>query len=216
MRRFLERATRTLLKNERGLYKRKKRSMIAAGVQGRVLDFGAGFGLSLQYLALDELRERVEEVVCLEPNVHWHERLRDFHADNASDLPMTPFYGFLDEYLDQEGAGIFDSVICSQVLCSVGSDEQIATQLGLIRRALKPGGVFVFSEHVAADGLVRAGIQRILEPLWSYCGDGCSLRRRTGRRIEGFEWRQLELDRWWYRQAAPAWPQIIGHAVMPG
>jgi len=49
-----------------------------------------------------------------------------------------------------------------------------------VLRVLKPGGRFVFMEHVAAPrGTFTRWLQRLLSPLWNFAADGCHLDRDT-------------------------------------
>jgi SAM-dependent methyltransferase len=57
-----------------------------------------------------------------------------WHTASAEDLPFD--------------AGRFDSVVATLTLCSVHSPERVLSE---IRRVLRPGGVFLFLEHVAAE-----------------------------------------------------------------
>jgi len=79
-----------------------------------------------------------------------------------------------------------DAVVSSLVLCSVSS---LDGTLAEIKRVLRPGGRFVFLEHVAAPpgtGLRRA--QKLIKPVWKFVGDGCNPDRdiETAIRRTGF------------------------------
>ena len=71
----------------------------------------------------------------------------------------------------------FDAVVATLVLCSV---DDPAEALREVLRVLKPGGRFVFMEHVAAPrGTFTRWLQRLLSPLWNFAADGCHLDRDT-------------------------------------
>ena len=73
--------------------------------------------------------------------------------------------------------GCADAVVCTLTLCSVVDP---ARTLAEIVRVLKPGGKFLFLEHVLSEtdsGLARQ--QVVATPLQVASADGCHLDRRT-------------------------------------
>ena len=86
------------------------------------------------------------------------------------------------EALPLESSSV-DCIVCTLVLCSV---RDPGAALAEVSRVLKPGGRFVFVEHVAAgvDQPVLAIGQRLLDPLQSLLADGCHLTRDTGALLE--------------------------------
>lgn len=146
-------------------WRRERRRELLAGLGGDVLEIGAGTGTNLEhYTAADRLtlveparamRERLEGAVAAAG------RPADVVDAMAEDLPFAD--------------GSFDVVVCFLVLCSV---RDLATALGEARRVLRPGGTFVFLEHVRAEGrLGRA--QDLVDPVWRRIGVGCRPNRRT-------------------------------------
>jgi len=67
----------------------------------------------------------------------------------------------------------FDAVVATLLLCTVASPERVLDE---VTRVLRPGGAFVFLEHVAGEGgnLVW---QRRLERIWTPLAEGCRLTR---------------------------------------
>jgi len=169
----------------------RKRALFA-GLSGRVLEIGAGNGVNLQYLPA------AVKWTGYEPNRYLAAKI------------VVPEGGQLvvDAYRGQ--AGEFDAVICSLVLCSVKDPVEV---LGGLYRCLKPGGRFLFLEHVAADrgSRLRAAQDRWL-PLWRCCAGGCHPNRETAGLISaaGFD------IKWTERFDLPlglAGPHLIGEAV---
>ena len=75
------------------------------------------------------------------------------------------------------------NTICLQVLCSVPNVEGALAE---VKRVLKPGGKFLFIEHVLApepDRKLRL-FQHILNPLQQATADGCHLDRDTLKSIQ--------------------------------
>jgi SAM-dependent methyltransferase len=67
------------------------------------------------------------------------------------------------------------------VLCSV---TDVTQTLKEIKRILRPGGIYIFIEHVAAeDGTFLRLVQTVLDPLQQVVADGCHLTRHTGESI---------------------------------
>ncbi|KAH9294873.1 hypothetical protein KI387_038461, partial [Taxus chinensis] len=74
-----------------------------------------------------------------------------------------------------------DAVVGTLVLCSVSDVEKTLKE---VQRVLKPGGRFIFVEHVAApDGTLLRFWQKLLDPLQKFVSDGCHLTRETGKLI---------------------------------
>jgi len=85
-----------------------------------------------------------------------------------------------------------DAVVSTLVLCCV-PDQQRA--LKEVLRALKPGGKFVFIEHVAAPrGTWLRRLQCWVSPLWRHMGDGCHPDRETWLAIEQAGFTQLTYE----------------------
>ncbi|KAJ2684666.1 hypothetical protein IWW39_004766 [Coemansia spiralis] len=177
-------------------------------ISGNVLEIGPGLGDSLLLLS----RERVGRYVALEPNRHFHGVLADnakragfmsvgYDAESspgASDGEFTIVNGTLDgvpKYVAEHGP--YDTVVSSMVLCSV---DDLQGTLERIWELLKPGGRFVFVEHVRHTDAMDASvdgesemvnlrmwgwIQEVVTPVWSLFTGNCHLNRRTGEALDG-------------------------------
>jgi ubiquinone/menaquinone biosynthesis C-methylase UbiE len=148
-------------------YKEKKANLFS-GIHGRVLELGPGTGVNMAFFPANL------DWVGVEPNSAMHPHLRE-KAEDAG-ISVTMCQGISSEFgvADQS----FDFVVSTLVLCSVNS---VAETLGEIRRALRPGGMYLFIEHVV-DRRNRA--RRYIQTLapytpWRYFSDGC----RPGRDI---------------------------------
>lgn len=142
-----------------------------------VLEIGAGAGVNASFLV------GVRRWIALEPNIHFHEPLREVAARHKLPLEIVVAEG---ERLPLPDASV-DVVVSTLVLCSVTDPTAVLAE---VRRVLRPGGRFLFMEHVAAPrgtGLRR--LQRLVRRLWRWVADGCHLDRRTETAIRnaGFE-----------------------------
>jgi SAM-dependent methyltransferase len=150
------------------------RAALLEDVRGRVLEIGAGTGRSLPYYS-----DEVTELVLLEPDRHMGARLLPRVPDRLRARTEIVHRPAGDTGLE---AASFDVVFSSLVLCSV-PDLDVA--LGEIVRVLKPGGRFIFLEHVADDERPdRLRWQHRLEPAWKFFAGGCHLTRHTDAAIE--------------------------------
>jgi ubiquinone/menaquinone biosynthesis C-methylase UbiE len=102
-------------------------------------------------------------------------------------------------------------VVSTLVLCSVPQPEATLQE---ILRILKPGGRFVFIEHVAARrGTRLRAVQNLIQPVWSLVGDGCHPNRETWDTISQAGFAQTEIEHFWFPGGGPAGPHIAGTGV---
>lgn len=110
-----------------------------------------------------------------------------------------------------------DAVVCTLVLCSVPDPSQAVQE---VVRVLKPGGRFIFMEHVCASrtrhGAWPVFVQRALvaSGMWALFGDGCQLTRHTEQTVrQASGWERVECERVELSHA-PSFmaPHIIGVA----
>ncbi|KAF8773930.1 Methyltransferase-like protein 7A like protein [Argiope bruennichi] len=111
--------------------------------------------------------------------------------------------------LDDES---FDIVVSTFVLCSV---KNVRAALKEVKRVLKPGGKYLFLEHlVYPKGTWNALIQRLANPVWTIYFDGCNINRNQDEEIRraGFSDVVTKMhyskDMWLYVR-----PMIIGIAT---
>jgi ubiquinone/menaquinone biosynthesis C-methylase UbiE len=72
--------------------------------------------------------------------------------------------------------GSFDTVVATLLFCSVADPMAGLREL---RRVLKPGGSYLFIEHVRPRGRSFAGLADLATPLWRRIAGGCHLNRDT-------------------------------------
>jgi ubiquinone/menaquinone biosynthesis C-methylase UbiE len=179
------------------------RHELLAGLHGRVLEVGAGNGLSFAHYPAS-----VSEVVALEPEPYL--RARAELAANAAPVAVGVREGFA-ETLPAEAAS-FDAAVASIVLCSV-ADQALA--LSELRRVLRPGGELRFFEHVRSDRSAKARVQLLLDRsgVWPLLAGGCHCGRETVAAIAAAGFR---IDSSRSVELGPAWlhtnPWVLGTA----
>jgi ubiquinone/menaquinone biosynthesis C-methylase UbiE len=170
-------------------------------VSGHVLEIGAGTGANLPFYG-----KAVERVRLFEPDPHMRR-----HLESRLDDDDDRFEVHGDEIPGE--AESFDVVVSTLVLCTVPDPEATLAEL---MRVLRPGGTFVFLEHVHAEDESTQKWQRRIEPFWKIIGDGCHLTRDTERTIAsaGFRIEQIERAP---MKPAPFFvrPTIRGRAIKP-
>lgn len=183
------------------------RAELLADLSGTVVELGAGSGANLAHYPA-----AVERLVVTEPEPVMLSQLRgrldrvDVGIDvavqraSAASLPLG----------DDEA----DAVVATLVLCSVPDQAAVLAE---VRRVLRPGGRFVFLEHVAAeDRPDRLRWQRRLDPAWSFVAGGCRLTRRTEAAISEAGFVLGEVTHESARKAVPVVrPTIRGSATAP-
>jgi ubiquinone/menaquinone biosynthesis C-methylase UbiE len=173
-------------------------------IHGTVLDIGAGTGLNLAYAP-----DNVTKWIAVEPN-------GAFHGDIALEAAKHPFpveISSMDAHRLEIPDSSMEFVVCTLVLCSVDKPKVVLSE---IQRVLKPGGSFVFIEHVKANSRILKLAQDMINPLNRIIADGCNCNRDTksviafsGLHIETCESIQVKGITWFHR------PHIIGLASKP-
>lgn len=178
------------------------RAELLAEVAGDVIEVGAGTGANLAHYP-----EGVARLVLTEPDRHMLARLRDKAAGRA-ELHPAP----IDKLPVPDES--FDVVVATLVLCSVPDQT---TALREMFRVLRPGGRYVFLEHVAAENNPgRYKWQQRLEPVWKIVADNCHVTRRTADAIAGAGFEIESIQRESVRKAMPiVRPSIRGVARKP-
>ncbi len=161
---------------------RKRR--LFEGLRGTIVEIGPGTGSNLGFLDKDVLW------IGIEPNKYMHPYIRreadrlgmnniEIKRLNAASLP------FPDNSVD--------TVIGTLVLCTV-PNQRVA--LSEILRILKPGGRFVFMEHVAAPrGSSMRRFQGLIKPVWMVLADGCRPDRETLKAIKEIGFSEVKSER---------------------
>jgi ubiquinone/menaquinone biosynthesis C-methylase UbiE len=194
--RFLRDAERAGLADIRG--------RLLAGAAGTTLEVGAGTGLNLRHYP-----GAVTELVLTEPSPHMARRLRNRLKDAAVPARVERASAELLPFPDAS----FDTVVATFVLCTV---PDMVPALSELRRVLRPGGRYLFLEHVRSDDADLAARQDRWHVPWRLFGDGCNCNRDIAAVITAFfDVEEITHGRQ-PRMPAIVTPIITGAARVPG
>jgi len=188
----------------------RKRALFE-GLAGTVLEIGPGTGANFAYYPPDI------RWIGIEPNPFMHPHLRAAAARARLSIDICNGTADCLDLADESA----DVVVSTLVLCSV---PDVSGALREIQRVLRPGGRFLFIEHVAdSPGTWLRRAQRALRPFVKVLADGCHLDRETSLTIERHGFAGVDYQR--FRLPIPlVSPHIIGvatkqaasgHAVCP-
>ena len=171
---------------------------------GHVVEIGPGTGVNFRHYSPGA------RLTVIEPNPVMRDRLEATAAaiEPPLDLDVRNLRG---ESVDLV-VGTADAVVGTLLLCGVDDPHRVVTE---IRRILKPGGRFVFVEHVAAPGgSTTARVQRLLRRPHHWMFNGCRTDQVTESILRSFEWTELDVTAIDLgRQAAYVRHQIYGIAT---
>ena len=153
-----------------GLRELRRRAL--ADARGRTLEIGAGTGLNH-----DLYPSAVSELVLTEPFEPMARQLREKASRLSIPAEVVEAPAEALPFPDDS----FDTVALTLVLCTVPEPDRALAE---IARVLKPGGRFLFLEHVRADEPGLARWQERLNPPWRVFGHGCNCNRDTLATIE--------------------------------
>jgi len=198
-------ARAAVLEERRGGAEHRRR--LLAGLRGRVLELGAGSGVSFAYYP-----PTVTELIAVEPEDHLRAMAQEAAA--AAPLPVRVVAGVADDLPAQDAS--MDAAVVTAVLCSVPDPAGALRELA---RVIRPGGELRFFEHVAARARRLARLQRALDAtVWPRLNGGCHTNRDTEAAIVAAGFEIEERERFSFRAhvlAAPVAPRILGRARRP-
>jgi SAM-dependent methyltransferase len=186
----------------------RKRALLGS-LNGEILEIGPGAGPNLPFYS---------------SGVHWlgvepNPFMQPYLLKTLRELGWPPARYHIDPG-DAKGIRLpakdasMDAVVATLVLCSVPNLE---ASLQEILRVLKPGGRFVFIEHVAAQSGTRLrSMQNLIQPVWTVVGDGCHPNRETWTPIEQAGFARTEIEHFTFPGGALVGPHIAGTAVKEG
>ncbi|KAI9036502.1 class I SAM-dependent methyltransferase [Aspergillus affinis] len=187
---------------------------VLAQASGLVLDVGPGTGTQMPLLR----SPAIKAIYGAEPCQGLHEELRARAVANGLGekyfvLPCSVEGSELTHALEKHGLnrtneGLFDTIVCVRVLCSLPNMQQSVNELYAL---LRPGGKLLITEHVVNPWRTSKGsvVARAMQALygalgWSFYIGDCCLNRDTEKVLRAAgEWESVELDRWFGRTVFP-------------
>ncbi|TDQ01001.1 class I SAM-dependent methyltransferase [Labedaea rhizosphaerae] len=163
---------------------RVRKAALLGSLSGDVLEIGAGTGANFGYF------RREVRWTGLEPNRRARATLREVARAHGHDTEVLDAPA---ERIPLPDASV-SAVVATVVLCSV--TDQDAT-LAEVIRVLRPGGRFVFFEHVAAPvGTWPRRLQRLSAPFSRVLDRGCDPARDTERAIRRAGFAEVTIERY--------------------
>jgi len=179
--------------------------------QGRILEVGAGSGMTIKYYD----PSKVEELIAVEPFTELHSEL----ASAIDAAGLTSKTKVLSDGIDKPAQlaaqGVtkesFDTIVLVQVLCSIPRPKE---SIAYLTSLLKPGGQLLIFEHIASKDRQTRLLQNLLRPFWLFTTQCCDLVRDSGDWVaaEGV-WKSVELGAPVAEDASVLLPHAVGRLV---
>lgn len=170
---------------------------------GRVVELGAGTGLNLRHYP-----ETVSDLLLTEPDPHMAARLRKRTTTLSLDASVVEAPA---ESLPFD-SGSVDTVVATLVLCTVQHPDRALAE---VARVLRPGGIFLFAEHVRSGSPRAARWQDRLNTPWSWYACGCQCNRDTVSAIRGASFEVGEVMHSRLRWISPVVRPLVVGAASP-
>jgi SAM-dependent methyltransferase len=151
----------------------EKRREFLAPACGRTLELGTGTGLNLPHYP-----DSVTELVLTEPYPHMVVKLQEKIRNYPRRVQLTVAGAESIPFPDAS----FDTVAAAMILCTVPDPDVVLAE---IERVLKPGGQYLFLEHVRNRDPRIARKQDIVQKGWYWFGNECHCNRPTVDTLRG-------------------------------
>lgn len=169
------------------------------------MELGIGTGPNIKYYA----GNNDVDVVGVDPNQKMEKYVEAAAVSNGIPPEKFKFIQAVGEALPLSDVSV-DAVVGTLVLCSV---KDVDATLQEVRRVLKPGGLYLFVEHVAAkDGTFLKFVQGVLDPLQQTVADGCHLTRNTGTSISAAGFSSVDINMAFLSTLSIISPHVYGIA----
>ena len=178
------------------------RRLTAGLANGIGLESGGGTGANLQFYPPGA------DLTFVEPNPHMAVRLQRNAEKLGRSVTVVPGFG---ETLPFEDAS-FDTAVTTLVLCMVSDVGSVVSE---VRRVLRPGGRFLFYEHVVSTQKRLSIWQGVFNPIWKFATTGCNLNRDLSGEIGQVGVSQVEFRSFSLSVGVPITiPNIVGVATV--
>lgn len=165
----------------------EKRRVMLMPAYGNALELGAGTGLNLPHYP-----PAVHHLTVTEPYPHMLPILdRKIKTSGLCPVPRVQLTVAPAERIPFDDA-TFDTVCAAMILCTV---RDPAVVLKEIERVLKPGGQYLFLEHVRNPDPAVARRQDRIQPCWFVFGNECHCNRPTVETLQGSSLEVVDLSR---------------------
>ncbi|KAK0566992.1 hypothetical protein OC861_002954 [Tilletia horrida] len=156
---------------------RKYKAPLIKLARGRVLEVGAGSGMTVKYYDASQ----VAELVAIEPFEELRTELaQEVAAAGLKEKTKIIPHG-IDERATLSASGViessFDTIVLVQVLCSIPQPKE---QIQYLQSLLKPGGQILMFEHCGSKDSITRFYQRVCAPWWLFATSSCNLCRDSG------------------------------------
>ena len=182
----------------------EKRAEFLAPAYGKTVEIGTGTGLNLPHYP-----PGVTELILTEPYPHMVSKLEEKVRHDPRRIQLT--VASADKLPFEDGS--IDTVAAAMILCTVPDPEPALRE---IERVLKPGGQYLFLEHVRNPDPKVARKQDIIQKGWYWFGNECHCNRPT---VETLRGSSLEIENLIETKMPGAWEfieaMVIGRAVRP-
>jgi ubiquinone/menaquinone biosynthesis C-methylase UbiE len=139
---------------------------------GRVLEVGPGTGVNSRYYRKDQ----ITSLTLIVPEGDAGGRLEKRYRSRGFEIEVLT--GDVQALPFPDGS--FDTVVATLLFCSVSDPLRGLKEL---KRVVKPGGRYLFMEHVKPEGRAAAGLADFVTPAWKRIAGGCHLNRETSSTI---------------------------------
>lgn len=180
----------------------KRKRMIFKSLPQQIVEIGPGTGANFRYYP------QGITVIAIEPNPMMHARLKANANRYRLQLQIRSKRG---EEIDLENDSV-EAVVGTLVLCTVENPKRVVSE---VRRILRPGGRYIFLEHVAAPmGTRLRAVQNFLHKPWHWLFEGCNLNRNTHSLLTEQAFSSVDMGCFMLQSMfAPVTPHIFGLAT---